>query len=75
VSEFTPFPHIQADETRLHSVTEWSEELLEEKVYEYWEAADRADIMPRAAKAIGRMIAHLGFEVDERFKEKEMNNE
>lgn len=69
---FEPFPNTMADQERLHSITEWSDELLEDKVYEYWQFLERKDLMPRAIAAANRMLLHMGYEVDCRFLEKEM---
>lgn len=66
---FKPFPNTIADQEKLHSITQWSEEQLQDKVYEYYEFLDRKDLMPRAIAAANRILEHLGFEVDMRFQD------
>lgn len=70
---FKPFPNTESDLYRLHSVTEWPDELLQDKVYEYWQFLDRDDLMPRAIKAANKILEHLGFEVDMRLSDNEMS--
>lgn len=62
---FDPFPPIHSDEFRLHSVAEWPDSQIEEKITEYWSFLSQ-DRMPRAEKAARRILTHLGFEVDYR---------
>lgn len=66
MSELKPFPNTLADQEKLHSIAEWPEKQLEDKVVEYWQFKERTDLMPRAIKAANRILEHLGFEVDYR---------
>ncbi len=72
MSEFTsdgfkPFPNTFEDNKRVGSCSEWSDDVIENKVTEYWLFLERKDIMPRAVEVAHRVLDHLGFEMDYRY--------
>lgn len=63
---YTPFPNVYEDNKRVGAFSELPDDVLERKIEEYWQFQNRDDIMPRARHAAGRILEHLGFEIDYR---------
>lgn len=69
---FKPFPNTHSDNQRISELADpaaWTDEMIENKLAEYYQFLDRTDIMPRARKLGGRIISHLNFEMDHRYDE------
>ena len=63
---FKPFPSVHSDNQIIGGCSEWSDQIIEEKITEYWLFLERDDIQPRARGLAQRVLAHLGFEIDYR---------
>lgn len=64
--DYRPFPNVYSDNERIGQCSEWSDQIIEDRVTVYWLFLERDDIMPRARIAGQRVLAHLGFEIDYR---------
>lgn len=69
---FKPFPNTHSDNQRLGEVTGWSDEMIENKLAEYYQFMERGDIMARARTLGKRVLQHLNFEMDCRYDETNM---
>lgn len=58
---FESFPALYHDTERLHSVTEWPTDMLDERMMQYGKFLD-GDTMPRAKQTATRILDHLLFE-------------
>lgn len=67
---FEPFPNTYSDRKEVSSATEWDDARIEYKIEEYWAFLRRSDIMPRATQMGYEILNLLGFEIDERYKER-----
>lgn len=67
---FKPFPNTHSDnEHFLAQLTTTSDEVIENKLAEYYQFMDRTDIMARARRLGQRVINHCNFEMDHRYDE------
>lgn len=60
---FESFPALYHDGQRIHSVTEWPQDMLEGRINEYGAFLQRDRLMPRAQKAANHILDHLIFEL------------
>lgn len=70
---FKPFPNTYSDNqyfvANLANREVITDEMIENKLAEYYQFMDRDDIMIRARTLGGRVIAHCNFELDLRYDE------
>lgn len=69
---FKPFPNTHSDNQRISELADpalWTDEMIENKLAEYYQFMDRPDIMRRARSIGERIIRHLSFEMDCRYDE------